>query len=599
MTQNEITEFWRTQTILTMSDLDANKNMKPESMERIAAQCNFTIVPGKTYSFKEACDLITQAEIAKRKPPVEEKKEESPASIIVSAFKLLNDHGKSDNVEFVATALKTKFSKISLPDIMEGIKEATNQGLTNSGDEILTEYRFQRSLDVLSSNYEIASQKLQEKQATPEEIVKRFSNFFYQNYSQYKRFGKVHYQLLNSTLPVEVKNQIVDQFYERLAIDIEKKYSKFRISEERLAQEILKDYEDFDMERIFAILDTCNLQNVNIENVRYNAYCIEDEPRVIQDLKEMSSKKLNATDIVHEIENFGLEYPISFVAKTLEKMQQAGLILPYDTVFAIIAPEKVKPKQSEIVTVLLNASREKKNMEEIMLDLEELQPKYSNEEIVTTIQDMQRRGLLLFVPYEDLYTALRQKEAENEEKSEATDLIPIGRVPATLDLDKVEFVESEPGETLSADADIIDVDVLDADFEPISTGKRHKVVKREKAKTSIDKKAVVAAILVALGAVSTAVLSSVFNVSPLSAAKNTVTSIMSVATRNPALAQILPAVGDFVKNLSMFGMAATGTIAWLKRRNKKKTEQRKREIAEVLEEIMMEKEEAERGGKTR
>ncbi len=74
---------------------------------------------------------------------------------------------------------------------------------------------------------------------------------------------------------------------------------------------------------------------------------------------------------------------------------------------------------------------------------------------------------------------------------------------------------------------------------------------------------------------------------------------MSVASRNPALAQILPATVDFVKNLAVFGLAATGTIAWLKRKKEKDKSKREAETRELLEKMLQERDEAKEGGKKR
>ena len=94
-------------------------------------------------------------------------------------------------------------------------------------------------------------------------------------------------------------------------------------------------------------------------------------------------------------------------------------------------------------------------------------------------------------------------------------------------------------------------------------------------------------------------MTSIFGVSPIEAAKNTAASIGSFTAGNAFLSQIIPKTVDLVKNLSVFGVATAGTVAWLRRRKDKKKEQRKREIVEVLDEVMREREEAEKGGRTR
>lgn len=665
MTLEEIVEFWQNQTLFGFNDLDAEKNVKPESMERIAAHYNTPLVPGKVYTFKEARDFIVTAESKKREAAKanEEQSEQkmTPVDGIVSFFKLMNQFEKSNNVKFVLNNINSRFSNVSAADVMKGIQIASEQGYTTSGDEILKQYQVQTSLRLLNINLKVAVADLESGKKTEEDIVNHFSRFLYQNHKKYGNYGPLSFALSQSSLPEEVVSQIDNRFYEQFAVDIEKHVRESKFRGQALAKDIVSTYADyFNMEKVFAIIDSCNIPNLNVDRLRYLAYQLSDRMDIERFLVESSKDNGNSAAETVDYLRHSLEYPEEYVIETIENMRKRGLVLPYDEILSLFGvksnekEEVEKPQINQTLYALLLVECAQKSAAEVAayalghfsdeefanclraaqldgrplpyeefyqildmrrkakrvafakavgegikdkltplqmaLKLKKL-PNFTEEEVISELQSMKRNGLVLSV--DEIIAELQPKKAKKEEE-DIEALVPKERVPARLDLEKEEFVEQE----VTAIA-TLDSDVLDADFEPISTGKRHKVVVREKAQSALDKKAVIAAIIVALGAVSTAVLSSIFGVSPLSAAKNTVTSIMSVASRNPVLMQLLPAVGDFVKNLAVFGTAAAGTIAWFKRRKNKKREQNKQEIAEVLEELLREKEEMESGGKTR
>ncbi len=251
-----------------------------------------------------------------------------------------------------------------------------------------------------------------------------------------------------------------------------------------------------------------------------------------------------------------------------------------------------------IINILLEGSRKKLSAEEIVSRLEDFESEYPKEAILATICQMRSKKLVL--PYDDIINGYLKTDVSTKNGE-------IGpTIPARDDLEPVNhetFDLSPTGQfVMAGEAGVVpyrEETIPASYFRPVSNGKRHKVLKREKAVTSSEKKAVIAALIVAAGAISTAVLTSIFGVSPIEAAKNTAASIGSFTAGNAFLSQIIPKTVDLVKNLSVFGVATAGTVAWLRRRKDKKKEQRKREIVEVLDEVMREREEAEKGGRTR
>ena len=692
MTQAEIAKFLITQTVITMNDIDANKCIKEESKQKIADAFHIELEPVKTYSFKAVIDSIAQAE-AKRKEEAqatEKKEEKTPVEKIVQFFKLLNSLGKTKETDnlFIVREINRNFSKFSTSDILAGINEAAKQGFINNPEGIIREYHYRRSLRVLNANFEVASQQLENNQLSEADFLNRFSNFLYQNY---KQFG-VLMTPMEYSFSEELYDKLVDRFYERLAIDIDKKYSSIKLRGNLLAKEIFEDFENLDKYRIFAILSTLNLPSLNIDRLHYQVYCIDEGEDLLSDLNKLVNNGASTKEILElvRVRKSCSEYPKEFMYRTLEDAKKSGISLPYDEISKVLdSEEEIKESEEEpelqidlkrmqnldihmwlyvsdlqevtaqsiltkligfpygyseedflhyiyaiknnilkqsmamaylsekdlndilrilrtvqekrkqdIQEVLIKGSKQKWTTSQFVSNLKKI-PNCRNEEIIIAITRMKQAGLILTkASYEEIIDAFKKKEKPNKQTQRTApeeEITPQDKAIATLSPDGKGFEEPEEKTTMVP----VDEEIIDVDYEPISTGKRHKVIAREKAKSSLDKKTVIAAILVALGAASTAVLSTAFGVNPISAAKNTVTSIMSVASRNPALAQILPATVDFVKNLAVFGLAATGTIAWLKRKKEKDKSKREAETRELLEKMLQERDEAKEGGKKR
>jgi len=467
----------------------------------------------------------------------------------------------------------------------------------------------------LNANFEVASQQLENNQLSEADFLNRFSNFLYQNY---KQFG-VLMTPMEYSFSEELYDKLVDRFYERLAIDIDKKYSSIKLRGNLLAKEIFEDFENLDKNRIFAILSTLNLPSLNIDRLHYQVYCIDEGEDLLSDLNKLVNNGASTKEILElvRVRKSCSEYPKEFMYRTLEDAKKSGISLPYDEISKVLDSEE-EIKESEEEPELQIDLKRMQNLDIHMWlyvsDLQEVTAQsiltkligfpygYSEEDFLHYIYAIKNNILkqsmaMAYLSEKDLNDILRilrtvqekrkqdiqevlikgskQKwttsqfvsnlkkipNCRNEEKpnkqtqrtAPEEEITPQDKAIATLSPDGKGFEEPEEKTTMVP----VDEEIIDVDYEPISTGKRHKVIAREKAKSSLDKKTVIAAILVALGAASTAVLSTAFGVNPISAAKNTVTSIMSVASRNPALAQILPATVDFVKNLAVFGLAAT------------------------------------------
>lgn len=532
MTEEEKNVFWRNQKIFTPMDIVRASNgtilVKPEAMVKVAQEYHLDLPKAKIYTLREARSLVLDAEIKRREAPLQDSSTLEKTEVVSNSqrvadyFKIIPESKKKDLL-FISKELNRIFFNIKPSEIESGIKLAAANGLVEDSKEMISAYHNQLGLRAISINFE----KLQQQNMDTEELVNRVAGFMFNNYIHGYNYGQLRLVLNRSSLSSEVKAQVEDRFYELLMPEVVKKYQDTKLRGSLLAKDIMANYESFDMERIFAILDV-GTENLQIDRVRYEAYRLEDEPSIINILLEGSRKKLSAKEIVSRLEEFESEYPKECILATVCDLRSKKLILPYDDIINGFLKTNVSIREEEIGPEL-------------------------------------------------------PRELEPADR-EIFDLSPVG-----------EFVFGGGVGEVQQQEEIIPASY----FKPVSNGKRHKVLKREKAVTSSEKKAVIAALIVAAGAISTAVLTSIFGVSPIEAAKNTAASIGSFTAGNAFLSQIIPKTVELVKNLSVVGVATAGTVAWLRRRNAKKKEQRKREIVEVLDEVMREREEAEKGGMTR
>lgn len=529
MTEQEKQEFWKNQQLFTMSDIIRTGNgailINPKAMAKVAEEYQIDVPKGRIFSLREARDLIINEETKRREKVTSSSAESEPlvasnSEKVAAYFKIL-PLSKKGNLLFIGKELNRIFFQVKPSEVIQGIQLAQEQGLIDNADAIIKEYHNQLGLRALAINFEKIGMTQE-----PDVAVNKLASFIFANYKHGFSYGQVRHVLENSSLSDEMKANITDRFYELLMPDVIARYKDTKLRGSLLAKDILKNYDEFDMERIFAILDV-GLQDFQIDKVRFETYKIEDEPFLIDILLDSNRKRLKAEEIVARLEDFQSEYPKEFIVSTIENLRAKNLVLPYD----------------DIINGFL-----KKN-----------------------------------VP-----------EKKEPEATASNELIPVNR--SIFELSSTgEFVD--PNETDLVPYEVEAEIVPSAGFEPISTGKKHRILNREKAVTPKDKKAVIAGLIVAAGAISTAVLTTIFKVSPLEAAKNAAASIASFAAGNVFLSQILPATASLVGNLSLFGLAAVGTVTWLKRVKAKQKEQRKQEILEVLEEVR--REEAEKGGRIR
>lgn len=535
MTEQEKQEFWKKQQLFTMSDIVRANGMillSAQAMERVSAEYQITLPKGKIYSLREARDLIINEEIKRREHPLEESPlEQQPDALgdlakVASYFKIVPP-SKKENLLFIGKELNRIFFKVKPSEVVEGIKLAQKQGLIDNADEVIREYHNQLGLRALAINFE--------KFGHNEDVnfeVGRISSIMFANYKHGYSFGQLRTVLENSSIESEMQAQIIDRFYELLMPEVVARYQDTKLRGTLLAKDILSNYDEFDMERIFAILDV-GTKDLQIDKVRQEAYRIEDEPYVRDILFDSSRKKLSASEIVQQLENLQSEYPKECILATICDMRNKHLVLPYDDIInGYMKSNVVDPNAKETPEVPIH-------------------------------------------------------------EEEPNELTPANRSVFELS-SSGNFVPNKAGTGLSG-AETFSGN----DFGPISTGKKHRILNREKAVTAHDKKAVIAALIVAAGAISTAVLTTIFGVSPVEAAKNAVASITSFAHTNTFLSQIIPSTIELVQKLSFFGLATVGTLTWLKRRKAKQKERRKQEIKEILEEVRTEDLEAEIGGRTR
>ncbi len=123
--------------------------------------------------------------------------------------------------------------------------------------------------------------------------------------------------------------------------------------------------------------------------------------------------------------------------------------------------------------------------------------------------------------------------------------------------------------------------------------KKHKITKREKAISSLEKKSVISLMIAAAGCVSAATLVTVFGVNPIVAAKNCVASLASFAAANISLQQILPASKDFIKIVASVATSVAGTISWLRTNSAKK--RLEEELEDEEEDLLEDPDRKERG----
>lgn len=519
MTEQEKNEFWATQDLFTLGDVFSANGvtlLKKEAMERIAKEYQLTLAKGKIYTFREARDIMLDAEIKRRGKSQEalDKLEDLPevTKKVFSYFQHLPESKKNDFI-FIGKELNRIFCKCKeLSEIEKGILLAQENHLVSDASALIQEFHNQRTLRALAMTVENLKNQ-------PDSVNAIASRMFFE-YKKGCSFGQIKMLLQKAKLTEEMQTQVIDKFYELLEPMLKQRYQNTNIRGTLLAKDVLKNYDEFDIGRIFDIIEA-NTQGLQIDRVRKAAYHMEDEPFIRDILLDANRKKMSGAAIAQEIKAVGCEYPIDFIIDTITELKSKGLVLPYnDIINSLKAPNKSK-------------------------------------------------------------------------KDEATDeLVPVQHDTLKL-TPEGDFEEQEPLNNSQMQS-----------AQPVSVGKKHTIKKREKATSAADKKAVIAGLIVAAGAISTAVLTTVFGVSPLEAAKNTAASISSFVAGSAFLGTIIPNTVSLVQNLSVFGLAAVGTLAWLKRRATKKLldeEKEKERIKQAFEEVWQKREEQaeqkEQGGK--
>ena len=117
MTEQEKNEFWATQDLFTLGDVFSANGvtlLKKEAMERIAKEYQLTLAKGKIYTFREARDIMLDAEIKRRGKSQEalDKLEDLPevTKKVFSYFQHLPESKKNDFI-FIGKELNRIFCK--------------------------------------------------------------------------------------------------------------------------------------------------------------------------------------------------------------------------------------------------------------------------------------------------------------------------------------------------------------------------------------------------------------------------------------------------------------------------------------------------------
>lgn len=529
MTNEEQLEFWKNQTFLTMNDLKRMSNGKffvsQSAMQKIATAYGLSLPAGKIYLLREAQDIILKAEIEKRKGKKEEDKLENR---VVAFLSKVPDSRKEDG-NFVAKELVRIFGVGQRTSIIEGIELAGKTGVIPNPELLKKSYDIQRNCEFFKYNISVVQKDQTLNQEAKEQQI---AKFLYMKYKQGYPYGKLYFVLhQDTTIDEETRKRIADCFYTLLQPDIEEKYKDTKMRGTLLAKDVLKTYDGFDMSQIFAILSVTNPE-AKIPYAQHCAYQIEDEASVKAFLKVASSRHMKAEDIVSELKDMKLEYPDSEILKTIQIMENSGLILPYQDIYSLMAGKK----------------------------LEEPSPSLEEPEEDVDLIDISRRR-------------------------------PVAKIYDPADL------EEAPSETHLEEA-------------IVQPRKSYRIVKRERAMKSADRKTTISCLVFAAGAASTMVLTSVFGVNPAIAAKNCYASISAFASGSAAFAQVLPNSKDFIALLATIGTTFAGTISWLKNRKKyvalKTQAEREEEFSDTFNEIneeigrnVSEVLDAERGGRAR
>ena len=316
-----------------------------------------------------------------------------------------------------------------------------------------------------------------------------------------------------------------------------------------------------------------------------------------------------------------LRYPDYIVLGEISKLKEKGLVLPYQGLFDAYY-EKFTHSGMEVVVdnYLKKAAKEQYSAKQIVIKLRTFG--YPDEFMARFLD----QHIDLDLPFEEIYPLLGRKKnkavivpVEEIQPSvrEVAHISPDGegftQQPSLKDLLMVEGKKHDAIVEAEERAEEEEKEVKLPPRKPHKTGKVHKIVNREEAITTLDKKALVSLCIAAAGSISTAVLVCLFKVNPAVAAKNCVDSINAFVSGSTGLQQILPPAKELVSILGTVGTTIAGTIAYLRSNSKRKKlmqedereqtkemdavlSEQQQKIGEFVSEVLAEQEE-EKGGK--
>ncbi len=540
MTEQEKAEFWKTQQLFTARDIVRAANgmilLSPTAMKKIADEYQLTLPKGKIYPLREARDLILEAETKRRNGTLEATEEKSSTI------------QKPD----------TEVTKKEIPDAtLKVVSYFRIVPASKKNDKMFLAHELNRLFSRTKPSEVVLGIDMAEEQGlitNAEELKKEYHNqlglrAFAVNLEKFNESLKDEKELVSKLSGFMFNNYKHGYQYGQLQLALQKS---------SLSDEVKKGIIDRFYELLIPELEA------RYKNTKFRGSLLAKDI-----LSHYDSFDMNRIYAILEISTEGLNIPlVRFESYRLED-------------------------EKFIKDILLEGSRKRLSAEDIAVNLKEFNSEYPMDFIIKTVRSMQSMGLVL--PYDAIVNILANRQVKKdaaEEIEESVELTPVVH-------NKISLTEDGDFEHENAAAVAPPIVPKSTDIKPVSVGKKHKIIKREKAITAPDKKAVIAGLIMASGAISTAVLTSIFGVSPIEAAKNIAASIGSFTAGNVFLSQIIPATASLVTSLSAVGLATAGTVAWLRRRKAKQKEQRKQEILDVLEEVRREAEEAEKGGKVR
>lgn len=583
MTQEEIKEFWRTQTIIQMKDIVTTQGkayVNSRAVARICEQYHLQNFPkGQFIPLTEFGPIVMEADrrMKEREKFVSEKGDEIEEVVEYFRTKIGTlPEKKRTNASFVASYLALRYHGENPVIVVEGVKAAAEEGLVANAEELLAKYRLFQKF--------VSSVKLggEEKE---EAVVETVSMALYDGYKDGLSVHQLKGMLSIMKMDSVMIKKIECAFYDRLMPELEDYCKNVKYRGSLLRRDILKHYGNLDLEEVLDRMDAIAGEELDIKAI-YAAIKPEVAYGQISEiLMSLSRKNLSTEEAFQQLQD--LRYQDYIVLSTISKIKEKGLVFPYQELFDAYYEKFANSGMKDVIdSYLKRASKEQLPAQEIVKKLKAFG--YPDEFMARLLD----QHLDLQLPFEEIYPLLGRKKnkevivpVEEIQPSvrKIASILPNGSGFSTVEQALEEGKRHD--EIVAAEAEAEEEEKYKREPAPSrrrGTGKVHKIVNREKAITALDKKALVSLIIAAAGGISTAVLVCLFGVNPIVAAKNCVASIAAFTAGSAGLQQLLPSSKDLVSILGTVGTTIAGTIAYLRSNSKRKQllkeEEREREV---------------------